>query len=321
MAKKQIKEPGQEIRGWVLPDLKGKIAVVAGASRGAGRGIALALGDAGATVYVAGRTSRNGPKPSDGAPGTIEDTAEEVTQRGGNGIPVRADMTNEEDVAALFDRVRKDHGRLNLLVNALFGVGDLYSPSDYGGNIWAMWNRPFWEMPLKVWNATMQAGPFAFLAASHHAAKMMVAQRSGLIVHISEPTGEGNFGKQVFWGLVMIAHAAMNHLTVSMAHELKTHGVAVVGLWPGFMRTERVMMVLKSDTKSAKQYGLDRSESTEYVGRAIACLAADSNVMASSGKSLVSGDLARKYGFRDVDGKYVPNFFKSEYFKSQSKKS
>ena len=161
-----------------MPDLKGKVAVVTGASRGAGRGIALALGEAGSTVYVTGRTVRGGPKPSDGAPGTVEDTAEEVSSRGGVGIPVRVDHTVEAEVAALFERVQQEQGKLDVLANAVWGGSEVIMQMN--------WSRPFWEQPLEGWQQMMKAGTYAYLLASRHAAKLMAAQREGLIVHVTD---------------------------------------------------------------------------------------------------------------------------------------
>src|SRR5579863_2882851 len=127
-----------------MKSLQGRIAVAAGSSRGAGRGIALALGDAGATVYVAARTSRKGPKPADGSPGTVEDTAEEVTARGGKGIPIRADLSDEKQVGALFRRIEKEHGRLDVLAN-----------SAWSANFMAVWHKRFWELDPPIWRETM----------------------------------------------------------------------------------------------------------------------------------------------------------------------
>src|SRR5580704_3066997 len=172
-----------------MTPLQGKIAIVAGSSRGAGRGIALALGDAGATVYVAARTSRSGPKPADGAPGTVEDTAEEVCARGGQGIPARADLGNEEEAAALFRRVELEQGRLDLMVD-----------SAWGANAMAEWSKPFWELSGALWRDTSATINAAWLT-SVHAARIMVKQRSGIIVHVTDnlhPDTSAHRG-QILW--------------------------------------------------------------------------------------------------------------------------
>ena len=288
-----------------MPPLKGKIAVVAGASRGAGRGIALALGEAGATVYAVGRTARGGPKPADGAPGTVEDTAEEVTARGGVGIPARADCTAEDDVAVLFERVRHEQGRLDVLANAVWGAADGVTSTD---DLMASWQRPFWEQPLRQWRDMMTAGPYAYYLTSWHAVRMMAAAGRGLIVGVTDFYVEGakadDHGGQLLWEL---SHYAINRLMQGMGHEARSRGVAVVTLMPGFMRTERVLTAMKTE-EMRKMFGFDQSESPEYLGRAVAALAADADVMRKTGKVHFVADLAREYGFNDVDGRRVPRF-------------
>jgi len=155
--------------------LTGKVAVVAGASRGCGRGIAVALGEAGATVFVTGRTTQGGPKPVDGAPGTIEDTAEEVTRRGGRGIPVQVDHTNPDQVAKFF----KEIGRLDILVSAVWGGNERYQDP--------IWEKPFWTQPALNWNEFLDACPHAFWLSAHAGARIMAERGSGLIVAITEP--------------------------------------------------------------------------------------------------------------------------------------
>ncbi len=281
-----------------MPDLKGKVALVTGGSRGAGRGIALALGEAGATVYVTGRTVRRGPKPSDGAPGTVEDTAEEVTARGGLGIPVRVDHTVETEVAALFERVRQEHGRLDVLANAVWGGSEVIMKMN--------WSRPFWEQPIEGWQQMMMAGTYAYLLASRHAAKLMAAQRKGLIVHVTDliDTDGTHYRGQIFWDL---SHECINRMVLGMSGEAKRYNIVVLALNPGFMRTERVLMHLKTE-EMKKAYHFDKSESPEYIGRAVAALAADANALAKTGKLLHVADLAREYSFTDIDGRYIPRF-------------
>jgi NAD(P)-dependent dehydrogenase (short-subunit alcohol dehydrogenase family) len=211
-----------------MKPLQGKIAVVAGSSRGAGRGIALALGDAGATVYGAARTSRHGPKPADGAPGTVEDTAEEVSARGGLGIPVRADLGNEAETAALFERVEEDQGRL-----------DLMADSAWGPTV-AEWSNPFWELSAGIWRDTVVTINAAWLT-SVYAARIMVKQHGGLIIHVTDnlhPDPSAYRG-QIIWDL---GHEFLNRLIADMSRELKKSPakskLAMVGLNPGFMRAE-----------------------------------------------------------------------------------
>jgi NAD(P)-dependent dehydrogenase (short-subunit alcohol dehydrogenase family) len=276
---------------------------VAGASRGAGRGIALALGGAGATVYVTGRTRRAGPRPFDDAPGSIEDTAEEVGRRGGRGIAVRVDHTVEAEVAALFERVSAEAGRLDLLANAVWGGSEQYVQKGWQ-------KRPFWELESAGWRETMMAGPYACLVASRHAARLMAPRRRGLIVHVTEPVLERyDKGGPPFWMFWMLGHRGINRLSEAMSPQLAKRGIASIALAPGWMRTERVMMYTSAREKRSPRFA--KSESTEYVGRAVVSLAADRRVRRFSGKLLFVGDLAGTYGFPDVDGRRVPNFYKA----------
>jgi NAD(P)-dependent dehydrogenase (short-subunit alcohol dehydrogenase family) len=285
--------------------LRGKVAVVTGASRGAGRGIALALGEAGATVYVIGRTTRDGPKPGDGAEGTIEDTAEEVTARGGVGIPVRADCTVEQEVAAVFERVKLEQGRLDILANAVWGAADSFSTMDE----WmASMSRPFWQQPSRLWQDMMVAGPFAYLLASSHAAPLMADTGKGLIVGVTDGVidgmAEAEYGGQLVWDL---SHRCINRMLKGMSVDAKPNNIAVVTLMPGFMRTERVMRNMPTE-ELKKLFGFEKSESTEYIGRAVSALGADANVMQKTGELLFVADLAQEYGFTDVDGRFIPKF-------------
>jgi NAD(P)-dependent dehydrogenase (short-subunit alcohol dehydrogenase family) len=277
-----------------MKHLQGKIAVVTGSSRGAGRGIALALGDACATVYVAARTSRGGPKPADGAPGTVEDTAAEVTARGGQGIPVPADLGDEEQAAALFRRVEQEQGRLDLLVN-----------SAWGPNAMAAWSKRFWDLSPGIWRETVATINAAWFA-SVHAARIMVKQRSGLIIHVTDnlhPDPSAYRG-QILWDL---GHECLNRMVMGMSRALKKSKIAVVGLNPGFMRTERVLMHMTTEAIK-KQFRFDLSESVEYIGRAAAALAADPKVLRKTGQLLWAAELATEYGFTDTDGRHIPVF-------------
>jgi NAD(P)-dependent dehydrogenase (short-subunit alcohol dehydrogenase family) len=292
-----------------MSSLAGTVAVVAGASRGAGRGIALALGDRGATVYVAARTSRSGSAPPDGAPGTIEDTAEEVTRRGGRGIPMRVDCTVDAQVAALFDRVAAEQGRLDLLANAVWGMSDGYRSSE---DLMAAWGRPFWEEPASAWTQMMDAGPHAYFLTSRHAVPLMAKHGRGIVVGVTDgyfptPGGEDPYAmghSQLLWHL---AHYTINLLMKGMAAQTKKQKISVVTLMPGFMRTERVVRMMTTE-KVKKQFGFDHSESTEYIGRAVAALAVDPKVASKSGKVHFVADLAREYGFTDTDGRQIPRF-------------
>lgn len=282
------------------------IAVVAGASRGCGRGVALALGSAGATVYVTGRTTRSSPGPVDGAPGTIEDVAEEVTARGGHGIAVAVDYRSAEEVSSLFERVRADSGRLDVLVSSVWGGNERFLDP--------VWNQPFWEQPTAAWSEHIDAGPAAFWLAAHGAARLMVERNSGLIVAISEPILENAFeGQQaaVQETFSHLAHYGINRLVAGLEKDGRAKGISVIGLLPGFMRTERVEMHLELLGESARQeFRYDLAESTEYAGRAVVALARDAKVLERSGKLVYVADLAEEYGFTDIDGKRVKNFYR-----------
>jgi NAD(P)-dependent dehydrogenase (short-subunit alcohol dehydrogenase family) len=279
-------------------NLTGKVAVVAGASRGAGRGIALALGEAGATVYVLGRTTRGGHKPIDGAPGTVEDTAEEVFSRSGQGIAIPTDCTNPGDVASLFDRVQREQGRLDVLACSIFD----------GVNFMQTWGKPFWEQPASDWRDGI-TGATALYLLGREAAAIMAKQKSGLIVGVTDMILDENQPRG-YCGHMMqdLGHETINRLMFNMSEELKKHKVAVCTLMPGFMRTERVLMHLKTEALK-KQFGFERAESVEYVGRAVAALAADpKGALARSGRISFVADIAEQYGFTDIDGRKIPRF-------------
>jgi NAD(P)-dependent dehydrogenase (short-subunit alcohol dehydrogenase family) len=285
--------------------LHGKVAIVAGASRGCGRGIAVALGDAGATVFVTGRTTRDGFRPADGAPGTIEDTADEVTRRGGQGIPVRTDHTDAAQVEDLFARVRRERGRLDIFAFAAWGGNELHLDP--------VWKQPFWKQPARMWDQNMGAGPQAFWIAAQAASSLMAERGTGLIVALSEPIIEtspisGSVQWDLFWHL---PHYSLNRLVGVLASDARAAGIAIVGLLPGFMKTERVEMHMRdADEEMRKEYRYDLAESTEYSGRAVVALAQDPNVLEKAGKLVFVADAAKEYGFTDIDGRYVDNFYR-----------
>jgi NAD(P)-dependent dehydrogenase (short-subunit alcohol dehydrogenase family) len=264
--------------------LRGKVAVVTGASRGVGKGIALALGEAGATVYVTGRSDTGGT--TEGLPGTVQETADEVTQRGGQGIPVRCDHTTDAEVESLFARVSQEQGRLDLLVNNARGGYEQFD--------WSRFAAPFWEQPLRHWSGMFESGVRAHLVTTRLAVPLMLPHRRGLIVHTTAWDRDKYLGS-LFYD---VAKAAVNRLAFGMARELQPHQIAVVALAPGFVGTERVRAAF-----SAAGRGPVDLESQEYTGRAVVALAADANVMARSGRVLSVGQLAAEYGFTDVDGR------------------
>lgn len=283
------------------------VAIVTGASRGAGRGIAQELGAAGATVYVTGRSTRAQPARSyeqilelsklKELPGTIDETAEEVTRLGGRGIAVRCDHTREEEVAQLFERVRKEAGRLDLLVNNAWGGHECFT---------GVFEAPFWEHPLGQWDAMFDRGVRNHLLASRFAAPILVAQKRGLIITTTFWDRDRYMRGNLFYDL---AKAAMNRLAFGMAEELRPHGVTSLALSPGWMRTEFVLAGHKTDEEHWRDVpALARTESPRYLGRAVAALAADAKVISKSGRVHRVADLAREYGFTDIDGRQVEAF-------------
>jgi len=264
--------------------LKGQVALVTGASRGGGKGIALVLGEEGATVYVTGRSVRGQPTTLD-RPGTIDDTAEELAARGGVGIPVRCDHSDDAQVEALFDRIRGEQGRLDLLVNNAWSGYEIAPYSDI----------PFWEIEWRHWDLMFSGGLRAAAFASCLAAPLMIEAGSGLIVNITwvldRPHGHAFYE---------VVKNGTNKLTEQMADDLRPFGIACVAVSPGFMRLERMDLTPELAAKA---------ESAEFPGRAIANLACDPNVLLKSGQVLITPDLAREYGFTDIDGKQQSAFW------------
>jgi len=281
-----------------MKSLEGKVAVVAGATRGAGRGIACMLGEAGAVVYCSGRNSRERPNTEGyfaGRPETIEETAEMVTARGGVGIPARTDHSDERQVEALFKRVVRERGRLDVLVN------------DISEGVEHEW-KPFWKLSLERGFGALRNGIDTHIITTRHAAPLMVKQKSGLVVEI----GDGDalyYRGNLIYDLVKVT---TSRLAYAWAEELRPHKVAALAVTPGFMRTETVLEhfgateenwreVAEKNTK-ARGMGFAGSESPYFVGRAVAALAADPRVLEKSGGLYGSWTLADEYGFDDLDG-------------------
>jgi dehydrogenase/reductase SDR family protein 1 len=249
--------------------LKGKVALITGASRGVGKGIALELIDAGATVYITGRS------------------VDDMRYLAGKGTAIECDHRKDEQVESAFRRIADEQGRLDILVNNVWGG---YENMLENGEF--TWSRPFWQQPLGRWDAMFQAGVRAHYVASQLAARMMVAQQSGLVVNISFWSAQKHIGN-VAYG---VSKAATDKMTADMSHELREQKVAVVSLYPGLARTEKVM-------EAAKWLDLSNSESPQFIGRAVVALAADPEVMKKTGKVLVAASLGQEYGFTDIDGK------------------
>ena len=268
-----------------MESLKGKVALVTGASRGIGKGVARWLGKEGMTVYVTGRTVASGQSAF---PGTVGETAEEVTQGGGKGVAVAVDHANDEQVAALFERIRRDEGRLDILVNNATALpDDLIVP------------KPFWEKPLSNWEV-IDVGVRSHFVAAWHAAQIMVPQNSGLIVAISGYVGVAyNYG--VLFG---VGKAASDRMARDMAIELKPHNVASISLWQGLTFTEKALANMASKAKDMGSHFSNAANgcTPDYQGMVIAALAKDPAIMRRSGGTFISAEVGREYGITDLDG-------------------
>jgi len=289
--------------------LRGRVAVVTGASRGAGRAIAAVLGENGATVYVTGRSIRGQPT-TDNLPGTIEESAAEVTRRGGRGIALRCDHANEHDVQSLFLTVRQEQGRLDILVNNAWGgyEGERLMPAY------------FWQAPLRLWDAMFERGLKAHLFATYFAIPLMIESASS-VARTNRLDAPGLIISTIAWdhnkyigNFYDVAKHSIVRLLWGLAMELRQHKIATVALAPGFMRTERVLSHAGGEADWRKIPWLKKSESPEYLGRAVAALATDARSMRKSGKAFHVGELAREYGFTDTDGRRVPPFILRESF-------
>jgi dehydrogenase/reductase SDR family protein 1 len=252
-----------------MSNLNNQVALVTGASRGVGKGIALELAGAGSTVYITGRT------------------AEDMKYIAGKGIVLECDHRDDQQVEAAFRRVIDEQGHLDILVNNVWGG---YEGMVEDGEF--TWPWPFWRQPLRRWDAMFQAGVRAHYVASRLAAQAMVMRQRGLIVNISFWAAQKRIGN-VAYG---VAKAATDKMTADVAHELREHNVAAVSLYPGLVRTEKVM-------EASAWLDLSNSESPQFIGRAIVALAGDPKLMEKSGRVLIAASLAQEYGFTDIDGK------------------
>ena len=267
--------------------LKGRVALVTGASRGVGRGIALVLGEAGATVYVSGRTVRGHRSPW-GVPGTIHDTADEVTARGGEGIAVRCDHSKDADTRAALRRIERRSGRLDILVNNTFGGEDGKRPILTYDEI-PFWKHDFDEWWYRMFTAYLRAG----MATTYYAIPLLRRRRGGLIVN----TLWWNRGKYLFDLFFDLSSCAVGRMAYGLNLELRSRDVTVVGLSPGWTRTEHMAHLPETI--------LRKIAAPEYVGRAVVSLALDPDRHRHSGRVLEIGALAREYGFRNLDGRLI----------------
>lgn len=300
-----------------MKTLDGRVAVVTGATRGAGRGIACMLGEAGATVYCTGRSSGPGRMNAhqtgdaafrlDNRPETIEETAQMVNTFGGTGIPVQVDHTMEEQVRALFARVRTEQGRLDILVDDVWGGDEL-----------SEWGKPFWELDLEKGRLMLERAIWSHIITARYAAPLLLAQGRGLVVEVTDGDNFSYRGN-LFYDLVKIS---VIRLAYAISVEFAPHNITALAVTPGFLRSEAMLDhfgVTEANWQEAVKQDphFIASETPFYVGRAVAALASDANVSAKSGNVYSSWNLALEYGFTDMDGRQ-PNWGK--YFKENISK-
>ncbi|WP_373048581.1 SDR family oxidoreductase [Vulgatibacter sp.] len=273
--------------------LEGRIALVAGATRGAGRGIAAMLGEAGATVWCTGRSVRGRPASGKERPETIEETAELVTSRGGRGIAVRTDHTVEAEVAALCERIRQESGRLDILVNDV-----------WGGDALIEWGKPFWETTAENARVLLERSVFSHLLTGRHALPLLLESDRGLLVEITDGDSFGYRGN-VLYDLIKMS---VIRLAFDLSRELRKTKVTALAVTPGFLRSESMLDLFgvteANWRQAAETHSPDfiSSETPYFVGRAVAALAADPTVRAKAGRVYSSWVLSREYGFDDIDG-------------------
>ncbi len=275
--------------------LEGKVALVAGGTRGAGRGIAVELGAAGATVYVTGRTSGRFGRSEMNRPETIEETAMLVDRAGGHGIAVRVDHLVPEEVRALVARIEKEQGALHILVNDIWGATRME------------WNKTVWESSLDYGLRTLRLAVDTHAITSHFALPLLIKSPGGLVVEVTDGTDEYNATHYRVSFFYDLAKAAVNRMAFALAHELKPYGATAVSLTPGWLRSEAMLDAYRVSeenwldaTRVQPHFAI--SESPAFVGRAVVALASDPDVARWNGQSLSSGQLAKIYGFTDRDG-------------------
>ncbi|MFE1600885.1 SDR family NAD(P)-dependent oxidoreductase [Methylobacterium sp. ID0610] len=275
-----------------VPDLSGQVCLVAGASRGVGRGIARALGEAGATVIVTGRSSESGPR-TDGRPEVLEDAAREVDLAGGRGFHYLCDHTREQAVDGLVHWTLRRFGRIDIAVSSVWGGHEGYDGDRFPDG--AAWGDPFWRRAATPLGHALQSGPYAALLLARAVAPAMVSAKRGLLVLVSFGTQEGYLGDIVY----DLAMATTNRLALATAAELAPRGVTALALSPGRVRTERSIDA---------GFGEVADETPLYAGRAVAALAGDPALAEQAGRTLHVADLARHYGFTDEDGRRPDRF-------------
>jgi NAD(P)-dependent dehydrogenase (short-subunit alcohol dehydrogenase family) len=268
--------------------LQGYVALVTGGSRGVGKGVAVGLAEAGATVIVTARTQSRGESEW---PGSLDETIAAINEAGGSGAALICDHSDDRSVREAFERIAREYGRLDVLVNNVFAAPNVMPV-----------NVPFWKIPVSVWDAMHNVGLRSHLVASQFALPLMLQRKRGLIVN----TSSGGGVRYTFNVPFGAQKAGVDRMARDMAHELRPYGIAAVSIWPGYIKSEKLAAQPDRVPPALATLIAERGETPLFVGRAVAALAADPAVMAKSGQILLASELATEYGFTDVDGKIPP---------------
>lgn len=268
--------------------LKARVALVTGGSRGVGKGVAIGLAEAGATVIVTARTRSGGDSEW---PGSLDETVKAINSAGGNGAGLLCDHSDDSSVQAVFERIEREYGRLDVLVNNVFAA-----PSVMPVNV------PFWQIPMSLWDTMQRVGLRSHLVASRLAVPLMLPRGRGLIVN----TSSGGGIRYTFNVAFGVQKAGVDRMARDMAHELRRYGIAAVSIWPGYIKSEKLAAQPDRVPPALAKLIAERGETPQFAGRAVAALAADPDVMEKTGQILLASELAREYGFTDIDGKIPP---------------
>ncbi|MGY3617173.1 SDR family NAD(P)-dependent oxidoreductase [Bradyrhizobium sp. USDA 10063] len=268
--------------------LRDCVALVTGGSRGVGKGVAIGLAEAGATVIVTARTRSSGGSEW---PGSLDETISAIDEAGGKGLGLLCDHSDDGSVRDVFDLIRRDHGRLDVLVNNVFAAPNVMPV-----------NVPFWQIPTSLWDTLHRVGLRSHFVCSQFAVPLMLPQKSGLIVN----TSSGGGVRYTFNVPFGVQKSGVDRMARDMAHELKPFGISAVSIWPGYIKSEKLAAQPDRVPAALAKLIAERGETPVFVGRAIAALAADPDVIAKTGQILLASELATEYGFTDVDGKIPP---------------
>jgi dehydrogenase/reductase SDR family member 1 len=268
--------------------LKDRVALVTGGSRGVGKGVAIGLAEAGATVIVTARTRSSGGSEW---PGSLDETIAAIDDAGGKGIGLLCDHSDDGSVRDIFDLIRRDHARLDVLVNNVFAAPNVMPV-----------NVPFWQVPISLWDTLHRVGLRSHFVASQFAVPLMLPQKRGLIVN----TSSGGGVRYTFNVPFGVQKSGVDRMARDMAHELKPLGISAVSIWPGYVKSEKLAAQPDRVPAALAKLIAERGETPVFVGRAVAALAADPDVIAKTGQILLASELATEYGFTDVDGKIPP---------------